>query len=615
MVGRALRNKKGGAKPKGRGRGAGAGGKKTFNKRRTNKKLVTRKPVTPKPDRDEKEKEALLKLDVNQDAADFFSKNASYDQHYEAQTLNRDKYTATLMAFEDYSIEVIANARARSLAAAFARRDKDLFDYMLNRNKQFGFVDVLKAVQILDANREATSIEKKIARITDKTGSVIKPKKLGKWKNDINNWRKMQPKASTSKGACSGALARHIKRWVRKFDESQLEFFALCLPTDPWRKLANVLHLNPEKDFPKAQWFLPFCFGAEPTAGSKLAECRAMNKDNVNELVAKFDLPYSLIKDYKDHLNEASKEKLAEKQEKLDTIIWYYEDLSCPRVADIIRRRLENGEKIELGYGKLMERLLLFKSLSSVGNSTSLFSLIIPIAEQQLKNFKSTIVSPVAVLGDASGSMEVAIKTATIISSLLTAICSAKLTFFNSDDFKADRDPKNIADVIEVAHSTKASGSTSPAASLVPYFDRKEIVKTFIIVTDEEENTDARTADGRSWRFHALFNEYRKEVYPASLIFVSFLGHQHSAGQMYSEFLRNQEPDVLQFKFSRSRPDLTKLDTILGQICSKSSRSFAGHVEQIESEIKTNGLVKALEALKTTTSSTSSQSETKPVVY
>jgi hypothetical protein len=608
--------KQAGRKGPGRGRGAAAaasGGAKNKKNFKRNKKLVGKRPVRAQPD-ENKSKEALLKLDVNQDASDFFQKEASYDQHYEAQTVNRDKYTATLMAFEDYSIEVIPNARARSLAAAFARRDKDLIDYMLNRNKQFGFVDVLKAVQILDAGREANAIEKKITRITEKTGTVIQPKKLGKWKNDVNSLRRLQPKAETSKGRCSGALARHIKRWVRTFDESQLEFFALCLPTDPWKRLANVVHLNPEKDFPKAPWFLPFCFGAEPAAGTKLAECRSMNKDNVNELIAKFDLPYSLIKNHKAHLNDASKEKLAEKQEKLDTIIWYYEDLSCPRVSDIIRRRLENGEKIELGYGKLMERLLLFKSLSSVNNTASLFSLIVPIAEQQLKNFKSTIASPVAVLGDASGSMEVAIKTATIISSLLTAICSAKLTFFNDADFKADRDPKTITDVIDVAHSTRASGSTAPAASLVPYFDRKEVVKTFIIVTDEEENTDARTSDGRSWRFKALFNEYRKEVYPASLIFVSFLGQQHSTGQMYGQFLRDNTPDVLQYKFSRERPDLTKLDTILGQICSKSSRNFAGHVENIESDIKTNGLIKALEALKTSTS-TSPANEEKPIVY
>lgn len=34
-----------------------------------------------------------------------------------------------------------------------------------------------------------------------------------------------------------------------------------------------------------------------------------------------------------------------------------------------------------------------------------------------------------------------------------------------------------------------ATGGTSPAASLWPFYERKEVVKTFVIVTDEEENT------------------------------------------------------------------------------------------------------------------------------
>ena len=36
--------------------------------------------------------------------------------------------------------------------------------------------------------------------------------------------------------------------------------------------------------------------------------------------------------------------------------------------------------------------------------------------------------------------------------------------------------------------TTYAQGGTSPAASLWPFYQRKEVVKTFIMVTDEEEN-------------------------------------------------------------------------------------------------------------------------------
>lgn len=43
--------------------------------------------------------------------------------------------------------------------------------------------------------------------------------------------------------------------------------------------------------------------------------------------------------------------------------------------------------------------------------------------------------------------------------------------------------------VLELALKTPASGCTANAASLYPYYERKEVLKTLIMVTDEEENT------------------------------------------------------------------------------------------------------------------------------
>lgn len=569
--------------------------KKTQNRFKRTQRSVRNNRQKKNSDKTKETTNVILDLDIDKDSTEFFSKNATFDQHFDAQCSNRDKYLATMIAFEDYSIDLLPNARSRALAAAFARHDNELVGYFLDDNKRFGFTDVLKAVNILDSQRQKRAIEKKIERIT-KTGAVIKPKKMTEIKKNIHNLDVQKPKI----GSFSGALAKKLKRWVRKFDAKELEFFAICLPTEPWKKLADLCHFNPEKDFPNAPWFLPFCFGQDPPEGSKVHKCRNMNSENVNQLIAEFDLPYRLVKDFKNSLNNESKKALAQKQEKLDSILWYYEDLHCPEVDDIIRARLEKGEKVELGYGKLMERLLLFKDYNAkklTSQSNSLFSLLIPIAQENLKNFRSTLASPVAVLGDASSSMNVAIRTSTIISSLLATICEAKLSFFNHENFKSTLEPKDIKDVLQVAYDTKASGSTSPAASLVPYYDKNEVIKTFIIVTDEEENTNAKTKDGRSWRFFELFMEYRKNVYPASLIFVSFLNQQHSEGQMYRDFLKEKVPDIMQFKFSRSRPDLTKLDSILGSICSKSSRSFAGHLENIESNLRLNGLTKFIKEM------------------
>jgi len=270
------------------------------------------------------------------------------------------------------------------------------------------------------------------------------------------------------------------------------------------------------------------------------------------------------LKQFKEHLNNDSKARVASYEEKLDTILWYYEDLACSEVDEIIAERLKNGEQITLPYGKLMERLLVLRALQDPNgfqrrtrrNTTEqqsapqkpivFYSDLLAIAETQLGKIKLPLESPVAVIGDASGSMEVAIRTATILSSLMTAICSAKLNFFNTAVFLPAFTPKTIEDVLELALTTRASGGTANAAGLVPYYDAKEIIKTFIMVTDEEENADGRIADGTTHRFYDLFMRYRTEIYPAKLVFISFLSHQHAQGQMYREFQRNNVPDVIQ---------------------------------------------------------------------
>lgn len=86
---------------------------------------------------------------------------------------------------------------------------------------------------------------------------------------------------------------------------------------------------------------------------------------------------------------------------------------------------------------------------------------MIPVAEKRLKQISLPLQPPVVVigkitafitsiltfLGDASGSMEIAIKTATIISSLLTVLANAELRFFNGANFFPHVNPKTIKEV------------------------------------------------------------------------------------------------------------------------------------------------------------------------
>ncbi len=276
-----------------RGRGGSRstrGGRKTTHGR--GRRIVDKKDKV----KDDNATTLVPDLDIERDSSEFFSKNVTFDQHLTAQNANRDRYVATAMAFSDYSIEMAPNARARSLAAAFARNDKPRVELYLSQEKKFfnfGFTDVLKALSILDATRERKCLEKKLERINanntkQSAGRVMKTRKLGVFKNKIDCLAKMEPTSGDANRrvrGVTGSLAKQIRRWVRSFTEKELEYFALSLPTEPWQRLANIVHLNPKKDL-SVDWFLPFCFGVEPPVHTKVFKCKSMNKDNVNELIS-----------------------------------------------------------------------------------------------------------------------------------------------------------------------------------------------------------------------------------------------------------------------------------------------------------------------------------------
>ena len=292
-----------------------------------------------------------------------------------------------------------------------------------------------------------------------------------------------------------------------------------------------------------------------------------------------------------------------------------YEDLQCTEVDTVIEARLKKGETFELPYGKLMERLLTIKMIrenipASRGfnfwgynqneadkkdpaafTKAPFLSLLVPFAEAQLEQLHLPLEAPVVVMGDKSSSMDVAIRTSTIIASLLAAITSAKLVFFNNENEDIAEVPRNIEQVLDMAVTVRATGSTAPAASLYPFYERKEVVKTFVIVTDEEENTACK-----GFKFHDLYKKYCEDVYNARMVFVSFLRNQHSEGQMVREFNQKGTP-VMQFKFDQSRPDLTKLDTLFGLLSAESS-DFEGEVSKLQERLKVDGMNKVFEDLK-----------------
>ncbi|BFZ09851.1 hypothetical protein BsWGS_12890 [Bradybaena similaris] len=585
------------------GRGRGRGGRSTGRTNRGRRGQSSGRTEQ----RDESHKNASqTELSIEDDPKAFFTGTSSTEQHLQAQNRNRVRYAATLAVLVKNKIEVTQNACIRALSMAWARGDHELASAFLNLPKHFGLVEVLKALTMLDSSRKIRVLEKRLAFL-QLSGSKVNPKKIGKLKSDINNLNMLKPPI----GSASGAVCKHVAKWVRSFTAEELEFFSIHFPKDPWQKLADICHFNPEKDFPSAPWFLPFCFGTvPPPAGSLVQHCQNITEESVNDLVKEYDIPYSVLTQFKGKLTAESKGRIARYESKLDTVIWWYEDLACPATEEAIAERLAAGEPVNLPNGKLLERLLTIslrhKITFKTGETTFLqdgnevsdnfLTRLIAIAEQRLKSISLNLESPIVVMGDASGSMEVAIRTSTIIASLLTAICSAKLVFFHSANRNAPFLPKTVNEMLKLALCMKAKGGTAPAASLYPFYIKKEVVKTFIVVTDEEENELMM-----DYSFARLYKSYHDEVYPANLVFVSFLHGQHAEGTMVTA-LNKLGFYPKQLRLEGSRPDLTKLDDLFAQLSAATTSSFQEDLQEMEAFVKENGVAKLYESLKKTSS-------------
>lgn len=86
---------------------------------------------------------------------------------------------------------LISDARIRALAAAWARKDFKLAESFLGNRDNFGLNEVLKALQLLDAGRQARVLEKKM-KMLQVSKNKVKSTTMGKLKSDIDNLNKMK---------------------------------------------------------------------------------------------------------------------------------------------------------------------------------------------------------------------------------------------------------------------------------------------------------------------------------------------------------------------------------------------------------------------------------------
>ena len=91
---------------------------------------------------------------------------STFQQHFDAQNLQRDRYLAILLLCRSKHVQLSEGSKSKALAAAWARKDHDLARTMLGfPDEEFGLKEVLKAVSSLDAGRSKRAHEKILRRL------------------------------------------------------------------------------------------------------------------------------------------------------------------------------------------------------------------------------------------------------------------------------------------------------------------------------------------------------------------------------------------------------------------------------------------------------------------
>mmetsp|Transcript_8830 Transcript_8830/g.15867 ORF Transcript_8830/g.15867 Transcript_8830/m.15867 type:complete len:571 (-) Transcript_8830:55-1767(-) len=468
--------------------------------------------------------------------------------------------------------------------------------------------EVLAFVKFLDGPRKARQWTKKLERLTSNPNLPIKPAT----KASIEKKIAVLQQEVLDGGNVTGALAKKIRAKVKdELPAEKLEFYLLMFPTYIWKELADLTHLAPG-DF-QLDYFLSVVYDSPAPPGSLVADVRALAETPegaaaVGPLLQKHEnlfLDYSYLRNkFKpgtaSQLPAEVKLMLARKAP-LEDVLWFYEELEGEGVEAAVHHRLASGESLEAGrgranFGKLMERLILFRnrglkfapalmryaddqlgvimaaggaagctvdSKAVVSNSSANEG---AAEEGAVVAVSTPAVGRVAVLGDASGSMEVAINTATILGSLLSVCLNADLRFFNDGSFPPPTFPSKAAEVLTVTEQVPATGLTAPAVALTPFFAEAKAgtappVDMFIVVSDEEENTPD-PATGMT--FAQRFRQYQQEVNADAKVFlVSFLtGPSTFLGKMRASLL-SEGITCRQFRLNLRRPDLSKLTSLL----------------------------------------------------
>lgn len=464
---------------------------------------------------------------------------------------------------------------AKIISCALALNDTNLLQYLslMFQKEEISLMSVLRAVYILDTQRYLKELEKKKQKLEKTKAKHGKINNITRLINMNTNLDEGMGKTSGFK--LNGSVSRRvIKYFINTLERELLEKYAISMPNRQWQRLADILHIK-KSDF-QLNWFSDWIFDSnkvpEDSIVFKLKNIKT--QQNLLDIIDDINVDYKalrlLIEQNRIYPTDELKNKMTKDMDE-KTYIWYWEELNTKQNDEkFIESISKNG--IDMSCGKTIERILTIRNYGSLNMCEGLKK----SANEQLNKLKVDL-GKVAILGDASASMNVAIKTASIIGCVLSQVCDAEIRLFNTKDIPLPK-PKNVNDVIELTKQFKANNATAPAVSLVPYYENKQKVDIFIVVTDEEENTSSTgksnwynkgNVDG--YMFAELYKKYIEEINPSTkLVFISFT-QPGVKSQMELDIYKHipAYENLSVYKVDRNRPDLGKLEKIIHEISNK----------------------------------------------
>jgi hypothetical protein len=476
------------------------------------------------------------------------------------------------------SSSTIAKCLACALSVATQTHNHEYVRQILY-SRSVKLPEVLKACEILDSARLYRQLQKKRAHLTN-SGKITRLDQQIHNLKVLNDGLGGEVELALTFSLTSSKIKIIREHWVSLIPADKLEFYALMYDLSSWKKLADLMHLKASHF--SVPWFLDYAFGKPAPEDSIVSICkniRTMSASDVEKTILKYKPDYDFLRTVKVPLTDHAKTAIATYTNP-NTLLWWLDQfITVPSALDAI----VNAANFELPYGVLIDKLFLARSKLTTRASRQinrhtfvvetklepnkdssvykLYERLLSLAEEKLHTYQLNLESPVAIFGDGSGSMEVAIKTSSIIMSVLCAICNAEMNIFRTGCEPIDNPPKCVNDVIHFNEVTRAKDSTNPAASLAPYYVSGKKLNTIIVVTDEEENQKQMNMN-----FWEMFDAYCKKLnFVPRVIFISFLTVGNK-GQMISEVERrfpHYMENIKQFRFNRGEPDLSKLDSIL----------------------------------------------------